>query len=133
MLSPKVVTLGAALALALASCAPRAAAPTATRWADMTREQRHAYMEGAVMPATKQLFATFDHGRYARMTCATCHGKDGEARRWRMPNPDLLLEIEAVNAPGDVNDFMRSKLTPEMARLLGRPSFDCYGCHTLDR
>lgn len=131
MLSPKVVTLAAALAVA--ACAPRSTSPEARHWDAMSGDQRHAYMTSAVMPEMRSLFSAHDRGRYAQMTCATCHGKDGEARRWRMPNPDLLLEIEAVEGHSGMNAFMKGRVAPEMARLLGRSKLDCYGCHTLDR
>lgn len=132
MLAPKVVTL----AIVLASCTGERAAPRAPEppsWDAMSTAQRHAHMTSTVMPEMKSLFSAFDRGRYARMTCATCHGKDGEARRFRMPNPDLLLEPEARQGAGAVNDFMTTKVAPEMARLLGRGSFDCFGCHAPDR
>lgn len=91
-------------------------------------------MERTVMPEMRAVFSEHDAARFAKMSCATCHGADGEARRWKMPNPDLLLEEHDVATPhARMNAFMRDRVTPEMARLLGRPTFDCFGCHTLDR
>jgi len=77
------------------------------------------------------VFTEYDRHRYPDVTCATCHGADGEKRGWKMPNPDLLLEVEPMHT-GELDKFMREKVSPEMARLLGRAP-DCFSCHTPDR
>jgi cytochrome c553 len=142
-----------ALAIVVTSCAGRSpSAAEAARWSTMTEADRVAYMTSTVMPSMKALFTEFDARRYSKMTCATCHGHDGEQRRWKMPNPDLLLEIEAVTSsppphgghgPGaaQMDAFMKTKVAPRMAQLLGKAPSDkaadkgeaCFVCHTLDR
>lgn len=114
----------------------------------MSKEQRLEYMTSTVMPRMKALFVAYDPHRYARMTCATCHGADGRERGWAMPNGDLLLEPSPWNttgaapadAPSERDAFMARSVAPEMARLLGRPygpssqtGFGCFGCHTPER
>jgi len=123
-----------ATTIALAACAgavrptPKAAPPA--RWDAMSTEQKHVYMTETVMPEVKALFGAWDPHRYRKMTCATCHGHAGFA----MPNGDLLLEPEAVttSASTDMGAFMHERVAPTMARLLGRPTYDCFGCHVAD-
>lgn len=163
MLSAQVVTrlvprvMAALAGLVLASCAGRerparstADPAEAARWRSMSQEQRFDYMRDVVTPEMRELFAAFDGRRYGRLGCETCHGRDGAARAWKMPSPDLLLEEEAVSASGasapapahhhggpaaaDLDTFMKTKVTPRMAELIGGPpGFDCWGCHTRDR
>lgn len=147
-------SLALAMALAASACGGRAEPPRAqparqVAWPAMSDDEKLEYMTKVVMPEMKSLFVTFDARRFPKMTCATCHGKDGPARGWKMPNPDLLLEIEAVTPTASqaqhhgspaMDDFMRGKVAPRMAALLGRspsdpakPGAECWVCHTLDR
>jgi mono/diheme cytochrome c family protein len=111
-----------------------------THWDSMGAEQRLEHMRSAVTPRMKAVFMGFDRHRYPKFGCATCHGADGPERAWRMPNPDLLLEPTPWNtgaadprgAPSSFDAFMASGVAPEMARLLGRKTFGCFGCHTPD-
>lgn len=139
---PKVVML--LVALAVGACAgarsPRATPrPKWGPWSAMTPQQKHDYMTEVVMPEVKRVFVAFDPHAYPKVDCTLCHGKDEDSK---MPNPDLLLEPEALVAadPDETHVFMRDQVTPLMARLLGRPAagpsapkgFDCWGCHTRD-
>lgn len=132
MRAPKVVILAVAVAVAAcAGAARKTADPAARPWDAMSPAQRHAYMTETVMPEMKALFVAHDEHRYANMTCATCHGRD---QGLAMPSRDLRLEPEAAtSAPhGEMDRFMRDRVAPTMARLLGRPRFDCFGCHAVD-
>lgn len=124
MRAAQVVTIAAMLV----GCG---AAATPPRYGEMSRAQKLAYMHDTVMPQMKAIFVEFDRHRYDKMTCATCHGQDGAKRGFRMPSPDLLLETEPTHT-GELDKFMREKVAPEMARMLGRAP-DCFSCHTPDR
>jgi hypothetical protein len=106
------------------------------------------FMESDVMPWARSALAPIVGGS-ARVGCETCHGRDADARSWRMP------AVGALPAP-DVRDFgweqynsamdaqmrnaiygylaesdkqakatyMREVVMPGMARLLHRPAYD---------
>lgn len=124
MRAPQVVML--ALSLSAFACAGSVRQPRS--WAQLSRAEKNAFMRDTVMPEMEKIFSRWDAHRYPKITCVTCHAHDGFA----MPNAELLLEPEAVNGAEPMNRFMREQVTPAMARLLGRPSYDCFGCHTRD-
>ena len=116
------------------------------KWADMTDEQKYKFMESDIMPAMSLLFSTYDHDRYGKMTCETCHGPNPKQRKFAMPNADLPkldpsngFQAWQEKSPKAVK-FMAEDVTPSMARLLSMPSFDpktgqgfgCMACHTRD-
>jgi cytochrome c553 len=110
-------------------------------WATMSRAERMAYMEDAVLPEMQRMFRAFDARKFARLTCATCHGANGRAVQYRMPNgldpltPSRIPARYASQRPMDV--FMVRSVLPRMAQLLGKPvapppaltGFGCLGCH----
>jgi hypothetical protein len=119
---------------------PAPAAPTA--WsADMTTEQKMAFMVERVMPAMKPVFAgASDFG------CATCHGAEQtNAQQFAHPNqalPGLTFEngqITSFATNPDVSKFMAEKVLPAMAEVMGRPTYSeqtpdgmgCNGCHAV--
>lgn len=135
---------GPSLALMMAAaCGPpaRGEAPAPERWSTMSKDERLAYMTDVVMPRTKSVFEAYDPHRFARMSCASCHGRDGSERGFVMPNPDLLLEPTAWNlgtarpetAPSVLDAFMARRVVPEMEALLGPASARCFACHTPER
>jgi cytochrome c553 len=144
-----VAVLAVTLA-ALASCGPparearRVAAPASgptAAWDELPPAARLAAMRASVTQRMRALFVAEDPHRYARFACATCHGRDGPARGYRMPNPDLLLEPTPWNtgpspdpaqAPSARDAFMARVVAPEMGRLLGRrdAASGCFACHT---
>lgn len=98
-------------------------------------------MNERVTPRMRALFVAHDPHRYAKFSCAACHGKRGPEHAYRMPNPELLLEPTAWNttpapepsrAPSEMDAFMARVVAPEMTHLLGRaPSTStCFICHT---
>jgi hypothetical protein len=109
-------------------------------------------MERDVMPWARRTLGPIVGGA-DRVTCATCHGADGETRRWAMPgvselpypkvragafdggelyawlspDPQLRNAVYADLAQDDrqaTAAYMRQVVMPGMARLLGRPAYD---------
>lgn len=114
----------------------------ATRpWAEMSHEERGAYMADVVLPEMRALFQAHDAERYADFGCATCHGENAHDVNFEMPNRLLPLSHDDIGAtfassePGAV--FMTQTVWPRMAALVGEPPFDpatnegfrCYDCH----
>ncbi len=145
--------LVASLAIVAACGGPsRAVAPPppGLAWDSMSPDQKMAYMKTTVMPRMRALFVELDPHKYPKMDCVPCHSPD-RARGWKMPNPDLTLDPlcisggaetiygseEAAQETAKMSAFMRERVQPAMAALLGRPSydastktgFDCFGCH----
>ena len=93
----------------------------------------------------KPLFQKFDAKNFAKFTCKTCHGKDPQKSKYKMPNPDLKpLDFAAIKAGKEdpkVVEFMSKTVKPTMAKLLNQPEmtesepkgFGCLECHTLKK
>ncbi len=104
--------------------------PPQVAWKDMTKQQRGKYMARVVMPRMKEVFHAFDDKKFAKVTCATCHGPGAKDRSFTMPNPENFV----LPAPADFGSlmqekpewvkFMAEKVKPEMATLLGLKEFD---------
>jgi hypothetical protein len=120
--------------------------PPQVAWADMTFDQRKAYMKTAVLPKAKELFVTFDPVHYANFNCATCHGDGATDGKFKMPNPKLpklpttpegFKQLMADKPK--VTEFMMKQVKPTMATLLGLPEFTpenktgfgCMACHVM--
>lgn len=117
-------------------------AMTASKWEGMNREQRMQYMQETVLPNAKALFVEVAPDKYADFNCKTCHGDNAQEVDFKMPNK--LPELSATDPVGaamakneGVAKFMMEKVTPTMAKLLGREpysetntdGFGCFGCH----
>lgn len=117
--------------------------PPPEPWADMTREEREYYMVAAVLPIAAEDFRTYDASRYANITCATCHGDDGQERGYEMPS-NYLPRLPAPGSPEwtamterPAYRFMAEVVTPTVATQLGMPAYDpatgtgfgCFSCH----
>jgi hypothetical protein len=127
--------------------------PPEVAWKDMTKEQKGRYMKVVVNPKMKALFQEFDATNFKQFGCATCHGKDPKEHQFKMPSPDvhpLPSTPAAFQAATKANptwpkftQFMRDKVVPQVATLLGQPVFDfkkpeaggfgCKNCHTLEK
>lgn len=114
--------------------------PPERPWAEMSRNDREMYMVGKVLPVMNELFQRQFPGRYPEsgITCATCHGPDGEARGFEMP-AGHLMPLPAQGSPAasalarsmpDELRFMRETVTPAMGTMLGVDDYQCSGCHT---
>jgi mono/diheme cytochrome c family protein len=147
--------LGASPGRAADAGAPAAAkvvGPPEVAWKDMSKEQKGRYMKAVVTPKMKVVFQDYDAATFKVFNCATCHGKDAKAREFKMPGPDihpLPSTPEAFQAAMKANatwpkwvPFMKDKVMPTMATLLGQPQFNpakpdptafgCKNCHTLE-
>lgn len=148
------VRLGALVLLAACTGASASSPAAMVPWDSMNRDQKMAYMKSTVAPRMKAIFMEYDPHKYPKMDCVPCHTSN-RAVGWKMPNPDLALDPscisgeassiygseEAAAATAKMNAFMRERVQPAMAALLGRPSydattrkgFDCFGCHVAER
>jgi mono/diheme cytochrome c family protein len=130
----------------------KAVGPPQVAWKDMKYGQKKAYMKDAVAPAMKPIFQAFDAKKFKTFDCATCHGKDGVERKFKMPSNDihpLPGTAEAFQAKLKVEptwpkwaEFMSQKVEPAMGKLLDVPVYDpkkpvkgafgCVACHKLE-
>ncbi len=117
--------------------------PPPTPWADMSREEREYYMVAAILPVAAEDFRGYDAERYANLTCAGCHGDDGQERGYEMPS-NYLPRLPEPGSPAwtemqarPAYTFMSEVVTPTVAAQLGMPLFDpatgtgfgCFSCH----
>ena len=110
-------------------------------FAKLTRQQRMDFMKTKVMPQMKTAFQGYDAKAFAKFTCKTCHGKDPQKSKFKMPNPELpKLDFAALKAGKQkpkMAEFMGKHVTPQMAKLLNLPEhseanpkgFGCLACH----
>jgi mono/diheme cytochrome c family protein len=130
----------------------KAVGPPEVAWKDMTFKQKKAYMKDAVEPTMKPIFQTFDAKRFKKFNCATCHGKDGVARKFKMPSNDIhplpntkegfeaMLKTEPTWPKW--TEFMAKQVEPAMGKVLDVPvfnpqkpvegTFNCGKCHKLE-
>lgn len=126
--------------------------PPEVAWKDMTFKQKKAYMKAAVTPTMKPILQAFDAKEFKTFNCTTCHGKDGEARKFKMPGNDVhplpntkeAFEAKLKTEPTwpKFTEFMAQKVEPAMGKLLDVPVFDpkkpvegafsCAACHKLE-
>jgi len=108
----------------------------------LTHDEKVNYMKTKVLPTMKEAFQKFDAKDFAKFSCKTCHGKDPQKTKYKMPNPELpKLDFAALKAKKQkpkTAEFMGSTVNPEMAKMLGKPEHDeahpdgfgCLACHT---
>ena len=129
-----------ALALPVATLAQQVQTAESDRWTDEPYTERYTTMIFVVHPVLAREFQSFYGTRYTDMTCESCHGKDAEAERWKMPSAHLdALEPAALPEPGSSleTDFMYELVTPLLSRLMGMPmqtaqhpkGVSCFSCH----
>jgi hypothetical protein len=100
----------------------------------------------------KPIFQAFDAKKFKTFDCATCHGKDGVERKFKMPSNDIhplpntkeAFEAKLKTEPTwpKWTEFMAKKVEPAMGKLLDVPVFDpqkpvegafsCGKCHKLE-
>ena len=111
----------------------------------LSHDDKVKFMKQKVMPTMKPLLVKFDAKEFANVTCKTCHGKNPQGSKYKMPSPDLpALDFDAIKAGKEdpkMVEFMSKVVKPEMAKLLNKPEmtesnpegFGCLGCHTLKK
>jgi cytochrome c553 len=141
-----LVTLTAALAaIALAACGGSNAAETqrpGVPFGQLSHEQRISFMKQVVVPEMRAMFQRFDPVEFAEFDCQTCHGPDVKKGEFEMPTAALpkLNFQDPAKMDAKVAEFMKTQVTPAMARLLQEPmytpqnpkGFGCLGCHTME-
>lgn len=108
-------------------------------WDKLPHDDKVKVMKTKVMPAMKTAFQNYDAKKYAGFNCKTCHGKDAQKNKFKMPNAELpKLDFAALKAGKNKKaaEFMAKTVKPEMAKILGMPEmtetndgFGCLDCH----
>jgi len=114
-------------------------------WPNLDAAAKGAHMGSVVLPRMTVVLQEFDPQAYADVTCDTCHGPNGQASGFVMPNPNLpplpADPTPVFTSSPAVAGFMASKVVPEMAALLeltpvdpatGQGEFGCFNCHTVE-
>jgi hypothetical protein len=111
----------------------------------LSKDEKVKFMKQKVMPTMKPLFQKFDPKEFKNVTCKTCHGKDPQGSKYKMPTADLpKLDFDAIKAGKEdpkVVEFMSKVVKPEMAKLLNKPEmtetvqngFGCLDCHEMKK
>jgi hypothetical protein len=111
----------------------------------LSHEEQVKFMKTKVNPPMKAAFQKFDPKDYAKFGCKTCHGKDPQKSKYKMPNPDLKpLDFAAIKAGKEdpkMIEFMSKTVKPQMAKIMGVPEmtetnpkgFGCLACHTMKK
>jgi len=111
----------------------------------LSHDDKIKFMKTKVMPVMKPIFQKFDPKEYANFGCKTCHGKDPQKSKYKMPNPELpkldFAKLKAGKQAPEMAEFMEKTVKPEMAKIMGVPEmtesnptgFGCLACHTLKK
>jgi hypothetical protein len=125
--------------------ATAAVATSDVHFDDLSKEDKIKFMKQKVMPAMRPVFQKFDAKEFGTFTCKTCHGKDPQGSKYKMPSKDLpALDFDALKAGKEdpkMVEFMSKVVKPEMAKLLNEPEmtetnpkgFGCLACHQLKK
>jgi hypothetical protein len=137
------VDTGAPAASSTPTTAP-SAPPAKPTWASMSKDQKTEVMKTAVMPKMTTDFQGADAKRYAKFSCATCHGAGVKDGSFAMPNaglPKLTTDgkfAAEMKKNAKVTKFMMEVVVPDMATALGvapydpatKQGFGCFNCHS---
>lgn len=112
-------------------------------WAQMSFDERKAYMGKQVFPKMKATFAAHDAELFKGFKCETCHGDDMKEKSFAMPN-DGIYPLSAsdpltgaMEYDEEVTRFMVDEVVPQMAAMLGtepwspenQDGLGCFACH----
>jgi cytochrome c553 len=119
-----------------------AEAPVPDKWhAELTNEQKAAYMKAKVVPPMEAVFKENDPVGYAQFGCVTCHGPEYKTPTAYLPR--LTFKggtFTSFEEDPDTSKFMAEKVLPAMVTALGaepynpetNKGFGCGGCHGID-
>jgi hypothetical protein len=115
-------------------------------WFDtLSHDEKMDFMKKTVVPKMKPLFQKFDAKEFANFGCKTCHGKDPQKAKFKMPSPDVpALDFAALKAgkqKPEMAKWMGEVVKPEMAKLLKEEEytdanpkgFGCLACHEMKK
>ena len=120
----------------------RSTSDSAISWESMDHAMRIEYMKAVVLPKMKAEFIAFDSSKFSNFNCITCHGSGAKNGSFKMPNPEIFKMPNSkegwAKADPKFLKFMKEKVKPDMAKLLGQKPFDmqtktgfgCGNCHT---
>ncbi len=128
-----------------AEAAPEEVPSPPQPWASMSPQDKAAWMQAEVLPRMSVMFREFDEERYARVTCATCHGPGAASGDFAMPS-NALPALPPTGSPeqramvaqyGPMLRFMFNHVMPTTQTLVGGEDFDeatgggfsCFSCH----
>ena len=129
----------------LAACAPEAPPyEPPGPWATLTWTERYEFMVEITQPEMEQMFRDFDPVAYPEVTCATCHGEDGAAVDYAMPNgvaplafSDFPFDEHEDDRLREVGIWMEDTVIVRMAEYTGEEvavdGMSCLDCHELEQ
>src|SRR5437867_4050836 len=79
----------AAIDAVAVDAAPPDAAQPAFDFTKLKHDEQVAFMKKNVLPHMKAAFQKFDAKKYAKFNCKTCHGKNADKNKFKMPTADL--------------------------------------------
>jgi hypothetical protein len=109
---------------------------------DLPKDKKIEVMSTKVVPNVGKLFKEHDGKKFAKFTCATCHGTKNEDPQKVLPKLTLSnggYEKLAKAKPAMMK-FMGEQVVPAMAAALNEKPYDpatkqgfgCAGCHAVD-
>jgi len=131
-------------AILLAACAtPEPPYEPPGPWPTLTWEQRYEFMVEVTEPEMAAMFRAFDPVAYPDVTCVTCHGADGAAVDYAMPNGvaplalgDFPFDEHEDDVLRDVGVWMEETVIVRMAEYTGQEvavdGMSCLDCHELE-
>ena len=118
--------------------------PHQPTWEKLSWDERHLAMTFRVLPNIAKTWQVYEKTDYPEMTCARCHGSDGEKKAYKLPNSLAPLDPQHMPDPAskdpdeaEIAKFMYGHVVPEMTALLDAEPYDpktgkgfyCFDCH----
>lgn len=121
-----------------AEAAPAEEAAMDVHFDELSPPEKMQHMKKVVFPAMAKVFQEADAEKFAEFSCKNCHGPGASQGNFEMPNDSLpKLDQEEMAEHPEITAFMKERVVPEMAKLLGEEpynmetheGFGCYDCH----
>ena len=91
---------------------------------DMTPPQKMKLMKEVVAPGMAKVFHELDAEEFKDFSCATCHGPGAKSGDFEMPSAALPLNAHEMEEHPDVTKFMKERVVPAMAKMLGEEPYN---------